>query len=154
MTDARLRRQQALSGLLRRSRHSRQDELVGELRALGHVVTQATVSRDLDQLGAIKIRQGGETRYALPGAIGAAPASEARMKSLFAEWVRAVVPAASLVVLKTPPGSAHLVGVALDAADLPEVVGTVSGDDTLFVATISAEQAAELAALWRSWIGT
>jgi transcriptional regulator of arginine metabolism len=68
--------------------------------------------------------------------------------------VRSVAPAASLVVLKTPPGSAHLVGVALDAADLPEVAGTICGDDTLFVATGSPAEAAALAAQWRGWLGT
>ena len=81
-------------------------------------MTQATVSRDLDQLGAIKIRRGGETSYALPDDLAPTSTPETRLRALFGEWVRAVVPAASLVVLKTPPGSAHLVGVALDSADL------------------------------------
>jgi transcriptional regulator of arginine metabolism len=154
MTDARSRRQRALADLLRRRRLSRQDELVAELRALGHDVTQATVSRDLDQLGAVKIRRGGETRYALPGDLAAATTPETRLRTLFAEWVREVTTAASLVVLKTPPGSAHLVGVALDTADLSAVAGTISGDDTLFIAARSAAEADALAAEWRGWLGT
>jgi transcriptional regulator of arginine metabolism len=154
MTDARNRRLAALSDLLRRERLTRQDELAAALRGLGHEVTQATVSRDLDQLGAVKIRRAGETRYALPETLNALPPSEMRLRSLFTEWVRSVAPAASLVVLKTPPGSAHLVGVALDAADLPEVAGTICGDDTLFVATGSPAEAAALAAQWRGWLGT
>jgi len=154
MIDARSRRQRALADLLRRQRLSRQDELVAALRDLGHDVTQATVSRDLDQLGVVKLRRAGETRYALPGDLNTSPTPEARLRSLFAEWVREVVPAASLVVLKTPPGSAHLVGVALDAAELGEVAGTISGDDTLFVATASSEAAHALAAQWRGWLGT
>lgn len=154
MTDARSRRQRALADLLRRQRLTRQDALVTELRALGHDVTQATVSRDLDQLGAVKIRRGGETRYALPEELNAPTASRTRLRSLFAEWVRAVAPAASLVVLKTPPGSAHLVGVALDSAELAGVAGTISGDDTLFVATSSNAAAERLAAEWRGWLGT
>lgn len=154
MTDARSRRQRALSDLLRRQRLSRQDELVAELRALGHDVTQATVSRDLDQLGAVKLRRSGETRYALPDALGAATTPETRLRALFAEWVRAVTPAASLVVLRTPPGSAHLVGVALDSADLAGVAGTISGDDTLFIAARSEGEAKALAAEWQGWLGT
>lgn len=154
MTDARSRRQRALADLLRRRRLTRQDELVAELRTLGFDVTQATVSRDLDQLGAVKIRRSGETRYILPDDLTSGPTPETRLRALFTEWVRAVVPAGSLVVLKTPPGSAHLVGVALDAADLAEVAGTISGDDTLFVATDTAAAATALAAIWQGWLGT
>ncbi|WP_300974808.1 hypothetical protein [Sphingomonas sp. LHG3406-1] len=154
MTDARNRRLAALADLLRRHVLTRQDELVAALREAGHEVTQATVSRDLDQLGAVKIRRGGETRYALSEQLDAVPAGEMRLRRLFAEWVRAIEPAASLVVLKTPPGSAHLVGVALDAAALEAVAGTISGDDTLFVACRSVTEAEELARSWQAWLGT
>jgi transcriptional regulator of arginine metabolism len=154
MTDSRNRRLAALSDLLRRRSLTRQDELVAALRDAGHEVTQATVSRDLDQLGAVKIRRGGETRYALPTQLNGVPPSEVRLRALFAEWVRAAEPAASLVVLRTPPGSAHLVGVALDSAAPPAVVGTISGDDTLFIACRSAADATALAHEWRGWLGT
>jgi transcriptional regulator of arginine metabolism len=154
MTDSRNRRLAALSDLLRRRSLTRQDELVAALRDAGHEVTQATVSRDLDQLGAVKIRRGGETRYALPEQLNAVPPSEMRLRALFAEWVRSAEPAASLVVLRTPPGSAHLVGVALDSAALPAVVGTISGDDTLFIACRSAADASALANEWQGWLGT
>jgi transcriptional regulator of arginine metabolism len=154
MTDARSRRQRALADLLRRRRLTRQDELVAALREAGFDVTQATVSRDLDQLGAVKLRRGGEVRYVLPDELGAGATPGRRLRALFAEWVREIVPAASLVVLKTPPGSAHLVGVALDNAELEGVAGTICGDDTLFVATGSSEEAAGLAAEWRGWLGT
>lgn len=154
MNETRSRRQRALADLLRRKTLTRQQELVEALRDLGHEVTQATVSRDLDQLGAVRIRHGGETRYALPGDLAPATTPETRLRALFAEWVREVVPAASIVVLKTPPGSAHLVGVALDSAELPEVAGTISGDDTLFVAAHSPASAEALAGEWRGWLGT
>ena len=154
MTDARNRRLAALADLLRRRTLTRQDALVAALREAGHDVTQATVSRDLDQLGALKVRGRGETHYTLPEQLGAPPPGESRLRALFAEWVRAAEPAASLVVLKTPPGSAHLVGVALDAAALDAVVGTISGDDTLFVACRSDEHARTLSAHWQGWLGT
>ena len=154
MTDSRNRRLAALTDLLRRRSLTRQDELVVALREAGHEVTQATVSRDLDQLGAVKIRRAGETRYALPDQLGAARADQNRLRSLFAEWVRAAEPAASLVVLKTPPGSAHLVGVALDSASRDKVVGTISGDDTLFIACRSPAEAQALAQEWQGWLGT
>jgi transcriptional regulator of arginine metabolism len=154
MNDTRTRRQRALSDLLRRQALTRQHELVEALRDLGHEVTQATVSRDLEQLGAVRIRHGGETRYALPGNLTPVTAARTRLRALFTDWVREVVPVASLVVLKTPPGSAHLVGVALDSAELPQVAGTISGDDTLFVATFSAKDAVALADEWKAWLGT
>lgn len=153
MTDSKSRRLATLTDLLRRLTLSRQDELVTALRAAGHDVTQATVSRDLDQLGAIKIRRGGETRYTLPEQWSVVTTDDTRLKGLFGEWVRSVEPAASLVVLKTPPGSAHMVGVALDAAGPPAVVGTISGDDTLFIACRSSAEAAALAQEWQGWLG-
>jgi transcriptional regulator of arginine metabolism len=154
MTDSRNRRLAALADLLRRRSLTRQDELVAALRDAGHEVTQATVSRDLDQLGAIKIRRSGETRYTLPDQLSAARPDHARLRALFAEWVRAAEPAASLVVLRTPPGSAHLVGVALDSAALDQVAGTISGDDTLFIACRSPADAQALAQEWKGWLGT
>jgi transcriptional regulator of arginine metabolism len=154
MSDIRSRRHRALTDLLRRQRLTRQHELVEALRQLGHEVTQATVSRDLEQLGAVRIRHGRETRYALPQDLAPATTPEARLRTLFADWVREIVPAATMVVLKTPPGSAHLVGVALDSAELPQVAGTISGDDTLFVATFSAKDASALADEWKAWLGT
>jgi transcriptional regulator of arginine metabolism len=66
------------------------------------------------------------------------------------DWVRSVDVAGNLVVLKTPPGSAHLVAVALDGTDLPEVVGTISGDDTIFIAVREAKQAPAFARRMRS----
>ncbi|NJC06451.1 transcriptional regulator of arginine metabolism [Sphingomonas kaistensis] len=152
MTGARNKRLAALTALLRRHSLTRQDELVTALREAGYEVTQATVSRDLDQLGAIKIRRGGETRYTLPDQLGAARSDDGRLRSLFAEWVRVAEPAANLVVLKTPPGSAHLVGVALDTAPPAAVVGTISGDDTLFIACRSPAEAAALAEEWQGWL--
>jgi transcriptional regulator of arginine metabolism len=109
-----------------------QEELAERLAALGYAVTQATISRDLEQIGAVKVRRSGQMSYALPGDVRdtAAP----RLASVLRDWVRSVEPAGNLVVLKTPPGSAHLVGVALDQSDLDEIVGTICGDDTIFVA--------------------
>jgi transcriptional regulator of arginine metabolism len=69
------------------------------------------------------------------------------------DFARSMDTAANLLVIKTPPGSAHLIGVALDHSDLPEIVGTICGDDTLFIACGSPEAAAELATRLRSGSG-
>jgi transcriptional regulator of arginine metabolism len=103
------------------------------LAGLGFTVTQATVSRDLDQLGAVKVKRGGVLSYALPDQITTSDWSASRLERILREWVVSVEAAGNLIVLKTPPGSAHLVGSAIDQARLPELAGTVSGDDTLFL---------------------
>ena len=154
MTDSRNRRLATLSDLLRRLSLTRQDELVAALREAGHEVTQATVSRDLEQLGAVKIRRGGETRYTLPDQWNVVPANETRLRDPVRRMgPQPPSPLASIVVLKTPPGSAHLVGVALDAAPPAAVVGTISGDDTLFIACRSPADASTLAKEWQGWLG-
>jgi transcriptional regulator of arginine metabolism len=134
MTDARHRRQKAIAELIRGAPLASQEEVTARLAALGYAVTQATVSRDLDQLGAVKVKRGGVLSYSLPDQLGESDWAAARLGRIFADWVQSVEAAGNLVVLRTPPGSAHLVGLALDQAKLEEVAGTISGDDTLFVA--------------------
>ena len=133
MSELKERRQKAVADLIRGQSLSSQEELALHLGRLGFEVTQATVSRDLEQLGALKVRRDGRISYALPeqlSANGPAP----RLAPVVRDWVRSIDVAATMAVLKTPPGSAHLVGVALDEAALPEIVGTICGDDTIFVA--------------------
>jgi transcriptional regulator of arginine metabolism len=142
MTDLKERRQRAIADLIRSSALSSQEELSDRLGSLGFAATQATISRDLEQIGAIKLRQEGQLSYALPQSPrnGASP----RVAAVFRDWVQSVEAAANLVVIKTPPGSAHLVGVALDSSNLAEIVGTICGDDTIFVACRSATEAQAL----------
>ncbi|HEX7929296.1 MAG TPA: hypothetical protein VF470_00090, partial [Sphingomicrobium sp.] len=104
-----------------------------------------TVSRDLEQLGALKVRRDGRISYALPDQLSANVPTQSRLASVLRDWVRSVDVAATMVVLKTPPGSAHLVGVALDESTLPEIAGTICGDDTIFMACRSAAAAEALA---------
>jgi transcriptional regulator of arginine metabolism len=143
MNDLKERRQRAIADLIQSKALSSQDELADRLGALGFSATQATISRDLEQIGAVKVRRGGQLSYALPDARrnGAHP----RLAAVFRDWVRSVEAAASIVVIKTPPGSAHLVGVALDNSDLPEIAGTICGDDTIFVACASNADARAVA---------
>jgi transcriptional regulator of arginine metabolism len=120
--------------------------VTARLAALGFAVTQATVSRDLDQLGAVKVKRGGVLSYALPEQIGDSDWAAARLARIFAEWVQSVEATGTLIVLRMPPGSAHLVGLALDQARLPEIAGTISGDDTLFIALRDGVNPAAMAA--------
>lgn len=145
MSELKERRQKAMADLIRAHALASQDELAGRLAGLGFEVTQATVSRDLEQLGALKVRRDGRISYALPEQLTANVAAPSRLASVLRDWVRAVEVAATIVVLKTPPGSAHLVGVALDEAALPEIAGTICGDDTIFAACRSADDGEEVA---------
>jgi len=150
MAEPKERRQRTIADLIRSQALASQEELAGRLGSLGYAVTQATISRDLEQLGAVKVRRDGQLSYALPDQLRDAPAP--RLAAVLRDWVRSVEPAANLVVLKTPPGSAHLVGVALDQSALAEIVGTICGDDTIFVAARSAAKAEALAARFQSAI--
>jgi len=146
VTDLKERRQRAIAELIRGHALSSQEELADRLSSLGFAVTQATISRDLEQIGAVKVRREGQLRYALPEMSRTAPP---RIAAVFRDWVQSVEAAANLVVIKTPPGSAHLVGVVLDQSDLPEIVGTICGDDTIFIACRSADESAALSSKLR-----
>lgn len=144
MTQGRDQRREAIADLIRTRGPGSQDELAEQLAALGFAVTQATISRDLELLGAVKVRRDGRLSYALPEAGGAAGGS--RLATVLRDWARTIAIAGNLVVIKTPPGSGHLIGVALDEADLPGIVGTICGDDTIFAATPGEREAQGVAA--------
>ena len=92
------------------------------------------MSRDLDDLGAIKVRvPGGESAYAIPALPAQQLAPEDHLRRVCGDWVVEVAHSGNLVVLRTPPGSAHVVASALDRAGLPDLLGTVAGDDTLLI---------------------
>lgn len=148
MTELKQRRQRAIANLIRGGALSSQEELADRLSQLGFAVTQATISRDLDQIGAVKVRRGGQLSYALqdqPQGI-----ASSRLAALLRDFVLSIDAASNLLVIKTPPGSAHLIGVALDQSDLTEIVGTICGDDTVFAACRSASEADAMAAKLRS----
>ena len=127
-------RQHRITRLLESRPVTSQAQLVALLGDLGIEATQTTVSRDLDDLGAVKVRlPGGETAYALPELPTQQIAPEDHLRRVLGEWVVEVACSGNLVVLRTPPGSAHVVGSALDRSGLEEVVGTVAGDDTVLV---------------------
>jgi transcriptional regulator of arginine metabolism len=134
MAELRSRRQKVLAEIIRSQPVASQEEVTERLGAAGFSVNQATVSRDLAQLGAVKVKRGGTISYALPDQIGESDWAASRLERIFAEWVQSIEPAGSLLVLRTPPGSAHIVGLALDQAQVPEVAGTICGDDTIFIA--------------------
>jgi transcriptional regulator of arginine metabolism len=127
-------RQHLITKLLEGQAVTSQGQLVALLADEGVEATQTTVSRDLEDLGAVKVRiPGGDTAYALPELPVHQIAPEDHLRRVLGEWVVEVAHSGNLVVLRTPPGSAHVVGSALDRSGLDTVVGTVAGDDTVLV---------------------
>lgn len=139
-------RQHRITKLLEQHSVTSQTQLVELLSADGILATQATVSRDLDDLGAIKVRvPGGETVYAIPELPKDHFAPEDHLRRVLGEWVVEVAHSGNVVVLRTPPGSAHVVGSALDRAGLAGILGTVAGDDTLIVVAAEESGGADVA---------
>lgn len=123
-----------------------QAQLVEFLAESGVRATQATVSRDLEEIGAVKVRAaGGESVYAVPDLPKDRVAPEEHLRRVLGEWMVDVASSANVVVVRTPPGSAHVVASALDRAALTEIVGTVAGDDTIMVVAAERVGGARLA---------
>ena len=147
-------RQHRIAKLLADRAVTSQTQLVELLAEAGITATQATVSRDLEDLGAIKVRvPGGETVYAIPETTHSSPVPEDHIRRVLGEWVVDVIASGNLVVLRTPPGSAHVVASALDRADLADIIGTVAGDDTLLVVAAESVGGPKVAALLRDLAG-
>lgn len=139
-----------ISRLLASHSVTNQQQLV-ELLAVHHVeTTRTTVSRDLHDLGAVKVRKhggrGARNVYVIPdrstGDVPLQNSSRERtrqhLQNICNHWMVDVVSSGNIVVIHTPPGSAHVVASALDQADLSEVLGTVAGDDTVLVVVVDA----------------
>lgn len=132
MAIGKAQRQHRVRKVLAEASVSNQSQLVELLAAEGVTVTQATVSRDLEEMGAVKVRvAGGATVYAIPELPADQLAPEDHLRRVLGEWLVDVERSGDLVVLRTPPGSAHVVASALDRSCFPNLVGTVAGDDTL-----------------------
>jgi len=130
-------RQRAIRDLVDQRPIRTQQELAAALRERGFRTTQATISRDVAELGLVKAGREGIHAYALPPRLVEAETSgEDRLRKLLADLPVELREAGLLVVVKTLPGSAHAIAAALDRARWPEVAGSIAGDDTVFVACV------------------
>ncbi|GAB2932442.1 arginine repressor [Micromonospora polyrhachis] len=135
-----------------------QTELAELLAGEGVQVTQATLSRDLEELGAVKVRGGdGPAVYLIPEdgkrPLRDAEQAPARLVRLLRELLTGFDASGNITVLRTPPGAAQYLASALDRAGLPEIVGTIAGDDTILVVAREAVGGAELGAKLSAWAG-
>jgi len=146
MNLSKSQRQHRIARLLEQHTVASQAQLVELLAEAGVAATQATVSRDLEDLGAVKVRvRGGEAAYAIPELPSEQLAPHEHLRRVLGEWVVDVASSGNLVLLRTPPGSAHVVASALDRSGLEGVLGTVAGDDTLLVVAAEGRSGASLA---------
>lgn len=130
---SKVQRQQAIVRLLEAGGVTNQPQLIDALSEQGIKATQATVSRDLDELGAVRVRSAdGGVVYALPELAAERLAPVDQLRRVMGEWVASVARSGDMVVLRTPPGCAHVVASALDRSGLGGLLGTVAGDDTIF----------------------
>jgi len=132
--EQRNERRMAIAKLLRANAIERQSELVELLRSEGYVATQSSVSRDLKDMGAVKVKNG----YSLPEDNPSGNGDSLKQVAEFVREIRAAGP--NLLVVTTAIGAAQRVALTLDRISWPEIVGTLSGDDTVFIATSTAAQ--------------
>ena len=136
-------RQQALLRLVQGQKLGTQQGLVQALKGAGFDATQATVSRDIVELGLVKVARNGAHVYAAPTAVASGGGTE-RLRRFCEDYPVEGRVAGNIVVLRSPPGTANAMAIALDTSALAEIVGTVAGDDTVFIATSTERHARSL----------
>lgn len=148
--STRVARQGLIIELVSRHTVRSQSELLSLMLGAGVETTQATLSRDLDDLGAVKLRgaDGGQPAYVIPedgSPVRGVEGGTSRLERLLSELLVSTDHSGNMAVLRTPPGAAHYLASALDRAALSTVVGTIAGDDTIFVVAREPLTGAQLA---------
>ena len=147
-------RHRRIAEILEREPVRSQTELAGLLKTDGIAVSQGTLSRDLDELGAVKVRDAaGDLVYALPGEggdprprVAERTTVDARLIRVCEEILVSATSSANLVVLRTPPGAAQYLASAIDHSARAEILGTIAGDDTVLIVTTDSSGGATVAA--------
>ena len=148
-------RQRALLELVRHEPLGSQELIRGRLAELGFDATQSTISRDLLELGLVRVRDGdGHLRYAELAEAGSSNGNHApSLQALLREFALTVERSGNLVLVKTPPGAANAVAQGLDSSALDGLLGTVAGDDTILVVARSAPAGRSLVGTLRTMAG-
>ena len=139
-------RQRALLSVVAERRLATQGELARALRGAGFPATQATISRDIVELGLVKVARDGRHAYAAPATAPAAGGTE-RLRRFCEDYPVEAAASGNIVVVRSLPGTASALGAAIDAAGLDGIVGTIAGDDTVFVAVVQRSARSFLARL-------
>ena len=133
-------RERAILDIVGRHPVATQEAIARELAGRGVEVTQATVSRDIKRLGLVKVAGAdGAYRYAVANGVGPHASTEENLRNAFREFVTDLAGGEAFFVVKTLPGRANAVGIAIDEANRPDVAGTIAGDDTILVIVRKAQ---------------
>lgn len=156
LAGTRTARQARVARLLDEHPIRSQGELLGLLADEGIEVTQATLSRDLLELGAVKVREGRSLVYAIPGEGARARGGDpmGRLRRAAEELLVTAEASDNLVVLRTPPGAANYLASAIDQCHLPQVLGTIAGDDTILVVATSRPAGPQVARMLLALTGS
>lgn len=147
-------RQQTIARIIASNSVSSQPQLQKLLAKSKIQATQATISRDLEELGAVKVRvAGGDSKYAIPEFEPDRIAPSDQLRRVLSEWVAEVTHSGPMVVVRTPPGCAHVVASALDRSAMTGLIGTVAGDDTLLCVAAESVGGKKLAEAIRQLAG-
>jgi transcriptional regulator of arginine metabolism len=146
-------RQSAIVSIVGSEAIYNQELLRQRLKAQGFDVTQATLSRDIKELGLVKRAADGAYQRTAAGDAAAPADAEAALRRRVREFLRSFEQVQQLIVLKTEAGQAQILALALDRSSLPEVVGTIAGDDTVLVITREPRQAGALVRQFADWAG-
>lgn len=142
-TSVKARRQQAILSLVTRSRLASQEEIRSGLATMGLDATQSTISRDVEELGLARVHDHDGLRYVVPGN-GSTPAPVRLLTHLLDEFALSIARIDHGVLIRTPPGAAAALAEGIDRVDLPEVAGTIAGDNTILVLAREGVAAAKL----------
>ena len=149
---ARLQRQLKILEIIKNKEIDTQEELVDELRLAGYNVTQATVSRDIKELGLIKVASSNEKKYKYANVETSENAVSSKYVNLFREAVLDIKVAGNIIVLKTMVGSANSACAFVDKLGMPEIFGTIAGDDTAFLVIDNIKDADMVVDVLKSYI--
>jgi transcriptional regulator of arginine metabolism len=126
------KRQHTILSLVGRERLASQEEIRTRLAALGLEATQSTISRDVEELGLARVHDHDGLRYVIP-ANGAAPVPLGLLRRLLEEFALSFTRSDHGLVVRTPPGAASALAEGIDRVDLPEIAGTIAGDNTILI---------------------
>lgn len=129
---ARVRRRQAIVELVSGQRLGSQEEIRSRLAQLGHQATQSTISRDLEELGLARVHDAEGVRYVVQEVTAGTPSS-AGLRRLLAEFAVAFIRTDVGLIVRTPPGAANVLAEGIDRAGLPQIAGTIAGDNTILI---------------------
>jgi transcriptional regulator of arginine metabolism len=138
--DTKIARQQKIKEIIARIRITSQQQLLQELSLNSLNITQATLSRDLDEIGIVKELIDGEVCYQLPDAT-----TDPEIKNIAAGLITGIDHSANIVVVRTPPGGAQFFASSVDKSQIDEIIGTIAGDDTVLIVTKSPTGSAAVA---------